>query len=315
MKKVIVTGGAGFIGRWVVKNLLDKGHNVLVLDNLSNSSEENIEEFKDNPNFKFIKGDILDRNILSDLFKNKFDICIHLAAQIDVEESLDNPKKAFDVNVTGTFNLLEETRKSKSKFVLMGTCMVYDVASISKAIDENHHVKPVSPYAASKLAAEALTESYYRGYGLPTAIIRPFNTYGPFQKPNLEGSVVGMFIKRNIDGKDIEVFGDGNQTRDFLYVEDCADFVVKTALSDKADGEIINAGCGKDITIAELAFAITKDKNRIKHIPHHHPQSEIQKLLCDYSKAKEIVGWEPKTSLTEGIKKTEEWFKKKSGGV
>lgn len=304
--KILVTGGVGFIGRWVVKNLLDKNYKVWVLDNLSNSSEENIGEFKDNPNLvEFIKGDILDKALLLDLFKNKFDICIHLAAQVDVQESLENPKKAFDVNVIGTFNLLQEARKYNTKFVLMSTCMVYDVASVLKAIDENHPLKAISPYAGSKLAAEYMTESYYHGYGLPTVIIRPFNTYGPFQKSNLEGSVVGVFLKRNLERKDIDVFGDGNQTRDFLYIEDCADFVVKAALSDMANGEIINAGLGNDITINDLALMIAKDNHVIKHVPHHHPQSEIQKLLCDYSKAKRILGWKPKTTLAEGIRKTE----------
>lgn len=301
---VLVTGGAGFIGRWVVKRLLDSDYKVLVLDNLSNSSEENIEEFKKNPYFSFIKGDILDNDLLNKIFKNHFDICIHLAAQIDVQESLENPKKAIDANIIGTFNLLEKLKNSKAKFVFTSTCMVYDVVSASKAIDENHPVKPVSPYAGSKLAAEHLAMSYYYSYGLPVVIIRPFNTYGPFQKSNLEGSVVGVFLKRNINGEVLEVFGDGNQTRDFLYIEDCADFVVKAALSDKANGQIINAGLGKDISINELAFMITKDKKKIKHVSHHHPQSEIQKLLCDYSKAKQILGWKPKTSLEEGIHKT-----------
>jgi len=307
---ILVTGGAGFIGRWVVKLLLKKCHDIWVLDNLSNSTEKNLNEFKSDPHFKnFVKGDILDRFTVSKIFKNKIDICIHLAAQVDVQESLEDPKKALDVNVIGTFNLLEEARKHNTKFVLMGTCMVYDVASASKSIDENHPVKPLSPYAASKLSAELITESYHYGYGLPTVIIRPFNTYGPFQKSNLEGSVVGVFINRNLAGKELVVYGDGTQTRDFLYVEDCADFIVKAAFSERANGQTINAGLGKDISINELAFMITNDKNRIKHVPHHHPQAEIQKLLCNSSKAKEVLNWVPHTSLVEGIKRTEKSLK------
>ncbi|PKP61385.1 MAG: NAD-dependent dehydratase [Candidatus Altiarchaeales archaeon HGW-Altiarchaeales-1] len=306
--KSLVTGGAGFIGRWVVKRLLDEKHNVWVVDDISNGREENIREFKDNPNFKeFVKGDIRNKDLISDLFKNKFDICIHAAAQINVQESLDNPQKDFEVNVIGTYNILQEALKYKTKVVLLGTCMVYDLSK-GGAITEEHKIKPASPYAGSKVAAEALAESYYHGLGLPVVIVRPFNTYGPFQKANMEGGVVSIFVKRNLEGETLNIFGDGTQTRDLLYVEDCADFIVKAAFSEKAVGEVINAGCGKDISINDLAMLIAKDKNKIKHVSHHHPQSEIPKLLCNYSKAKELLGWEPKVCLEEGIKRLEDWM-------
>jgi len=308
--KLLVTGGAGFIGRWVVKKLLDEKHNVWIVDDLSNGREENIQEFKDNPNFKeFVKGDIRNKDLISDLFKNKFDICIHAAAQINVQESLDNPRKDFEINVIGTYNILNEALKYKTKVVLLGTCMVYDL-SRGGAITEEHKIKPASPYAGSKVAAEALAKSYYYGLGLPVVIVRPFNTYGPFQKANMEGGVVSIFVKRNLEGEPLNIFGDGTQTRDLLYVEDCADFIVKAAFSEKAVGEVINAGCGKDISINDLAMLIAKDKNKIKHVPHHHPQSEIPKLLCDYSKARKLLGWEPKVSLEEGIKRLENWMRK-----
>jgi len=307
--KILVTGGAGFIGRWVVKKLLNGNQNVWVIDDLSNGWEENIREFKDNPNFKeFVKGDIRNKELISELFKNKFDICIHAAAQINVQESLDNPQKYFDVNVIGTYNILQEALKYKAKVVLIGTCMVYGLSN-GDAITEEYKIKPASPYVGSKIAAETLAESYYYGFGLPITILRPFNTYGPFQKSNMEGGVVSIFVKRNLEGKSLNVFGDGTQTRDLLYVEDCADFIIKAAFSEKAVGETINAGLGKDISINDLAMLIVKDKDRIKHVLHHHPQSEIAKLLCDYSKAEKLLGWEPKVSLEEGIKRLEEWMK------
>jgi len=308
--RILVTGGAGFIGRWVVKRLLDDAHEVYVLDNLSNGRKENLEEFQDNSKLHFTMGDIRDKNLVKDLFKNDLETCIHAAAAIEVQDSIEKPKTAFEVNVAGTFNLLEEARKHNTKFVLVGTCMVYDLASASKPINENHPLKPKSPYAGSKLAAENLAESYYHTYDLPVITTRPFNTYGPFQKSNMEGGVVSIFIKQHLEGKMLNVFGDGTQTRDFLYVEDCADFIVKAAFSEDAVGEVINAGSGKDITINDLALLIAKNPNKIKHVPHHHPQSEIPKLLCDRSKAKKLLGWEPKTSLEEGIKKTEEWLKR-----
>jgi len=308
--KILVTGGAGFIGRWVVKKLLDKNHEVVVLDNLSNGRLQNIEEFKDNKNFEFIKGDILDIKLLSKIFKEKkLNTCIHLAAQINVQESLDNPKKSFDCNIVGTYNILEECRRNGTKLVLVGTCMVYDLANVKKPINEKHPVKQKSPYAGSKLAAENLAVSYYYGYELPVVILRPFNTYGPYQKSNMEGGVVNIFIERALKGKPLLVFGDGMQTRDLLYVEDCADFIVKSTFSDKAVGEIINAGSGKDVTINKLAETVSNGKVEIKHVLHHHPQSEIQKLVCDYSKAEKLLGWGPKTSLEEGIEKTKEWIR------
>jgi dTDP-glucose 4,6-dehydratase len=304
---ILVTGGAGFIGRWVVKELLSKKHRVVVLDNLINSSVENIHEFMKNPNFTFIKGDILNQKKLDAIFKRSIDACIHLAAQINVQESIDHPERAFKNNIIGTYNVLEECRKRDAKLILVGTCMVYDMA-VSRPINERHPLKPASPYASSKLAGEELALSYFHAYGLPAVVTRPFNTYGPFQKSNLEGGVMSIFIKRNLEGKPLLIFGDGKQTRDLLYVEDCADFIIRATFSKGAVGEVINAGSGKDVSINDLALMICKDKSRIKHVSHPHPQSEIRRLVCDYSKAKRILGWRPKTSLEEGIKKTTRWL-------
>lgn len=311
--RILVTGGAGFIGRWVVRRLLDDENQVWVLDDLSNGNKENLKEFGNNSNLVVKIGDIKDAGILSKIFNNKFDICIHLAASIIVQESIDNPRKTFENDVIGTFNVLEEARKHNTKFVFMSTCMVYDKASTGGAISETHPTKAASPYAGAKLAGENMTQSYYYAYGLPTVIIRPFNTYGPYQKSTGEGGVISIFIQKELDGDVLNIYGDGTQTRDLMYVEDCAGFVVEAAYSDKANGEILNAGLGEDITINELAGIICKDKKRIRNIKHIHPQSEIPKLLCDYSKTRKLMGWEPKTSLREGINKTREWMKKSAG--
>jgi dTDP-glucose 4,6-dehydratase len=311
--RVLVTGGAGFIGRWVVSRLLqERAHTPLtvsVLDNLSNSSSENIAEFEgEKESFTFIEGDIRNRKLLRSLCKPGFDLLIHLAASINVHESLQNPEETFENDVVGTFNLLEEARKTDTRFVYVSTCMVYARAE-HKAISENDPLSPASPYAGSKLAGENLVESYYRGYGLPVVILRPFNTYGPFQKSNQEGGVVAIFIEKTLKGEEIPIFGDGEQTRDFLYVEDCAEFIVKASFSEAATGQVINAGSGKDVTINELARIACPDEKRILHLPHHHPQSEIRKLLCDAAKAHSLLGWQPRTSLKEGIAKTIAWMR------
>ena len=307
---VLVTGGAGFIGRWVVKKLLDGKHRGGVIDDFSNGSEENIAEFLQNDDFRgLVVAGVEDSKAVNELFyKNKFDVCIHAAAQINVQESIDFPQKSFDSNILGTFNVLEAARKTNCKVVVIGTCMVYDLSS-GTPISEKHEFKALSPYAASKIAAEAMAEAYFHSFGLPVVILRPFNTFGPFQKSNMEGGVVSIFVQRKLNGETIEIFGSGNQTRDLLFVEDCAEFIVEAAFSEKAVGQVLNAGTGKDISINDLAFLIVKDKSRVRHVKHHHPQAEINKLVCDYSKAKKVLGWKPKTKLEEGLAKTEQWLK------
>ena len=305
---VLVTGGSGFIGRWVVKRLLDDKNHVWVLDDLSNGRAENLDEFMDNPNLDITIGDIKDTTLLSRLFRNNFDICIHLAASIVVQDSIDHPRKTFENDVVGTFNVLEEAKRSNTKFVFMSTCMVYDTVSAGGAISETHPTKAASPYAGAKLAGENMVQSYYHAYGLPTVILRPFNTYGPFQKSTGEGGVVSVFIQKELNKDVSNIYGDGTQTRDLMYVEDCAEFVVMAACSNYVNGEILNAGSGEDITINDLAAMICKNPMRIKHVKHIHPQSEIPKLLCDYSKAKEMLGWEPRTNLKKGIGSVKKWM-------
>ncbi|WP_105176148.1 MULTISPECIES: dTDP-glucose 4,6-dehydratase [Clostridium] len=327
---ILVTGGAGFIGRWVVKRLLDDGNKVVALDNLSNGQLENIKEFNGR-DFKFIKGDIQNEADLDEVFKEKYDIIYHLGASINVQDSIDNPRTTFFNDTVGTFNILEKAKtqmfgkKGKMdgdgwivdpsddtypcKVVFMSTCMVYDVAD-DKGIDESHPAKPVSPYGGSKIAAENMVLSYYNAYKLPTVVIRPFNTYGPFQKTGGEGGVVAIFINNSINGKNINIYGSGEQTRDLLYVKDCARFVVMAGYSQKVNGELVNAGTGRDVTVNELAEIIAKDRVKINHVKHIHPQSEIMKLKCNYSKAKQFMDWEPEYTLEQGIKETEQWINK-----
>ena len=309
--KILVTGGAGFIGRWVVDRLLKDGHEVFVIDDFSNGRKDNLEEFLLHPNFiGLTKGVIQNEKLLKQIFaENDFDICYHLAAKINVQDSIDNPRDTFESDVIGTYYLLEQCKKHHVKMVFMSTCMVYDRALDMEGIRETHEVKPASVYAGSKLAAEFLVLSYYHSYGLPVTVLRPFNTYGPYQKTNSEGGVVAIFIQQKLARKPVQIYGDGTQTRDLLYVEDCARFVVEAGYRKEVEGEIVHAGLGKDIAINDLALMIMEDTKLIKHVEHIHPQSEIQKLLCNYEKAKNLLHWEPNYTLEEGIKKTEEWIR------
>ncbi len=304
---ILVTGGAGFIGRWVVKRLLDDSHMVCVLDDLSNGSLDNIKEFKDN--IKFIHGDMKDKSLLQTIFQTKYDICYHLAASINVQDSIDDPLKIFENDTIGTVNILNSCKESNTKIVFMSTCMVYDRASFESGITEKHPTKPASPYAGSKLAAENMVLSYWYAYKLPIVVVRPFNTYGPFQKSSGEGGVVSIFIKRHLENKKLLIYGDGLQTRDLLYVEDCARFVILAGYLDSVNGEIVNAGLGKDIAINDLAMMICNNTAQIEHIKHIHPQSEIPKLLCDYKKAQKLLNWTPQVSLEKGIELTKSWIK------
>lgn len=307
-EEVVVTGAAGFIGRWVVDELLTRGYAVRGFDDLSNGSRRNIQEFDDVDRFSFIKGDVREEGSLDTVFSADTTACIHLAAKIDVHESLEDPQSHFEANVVGTHRILEMCRRTDTRLAVVGTCMVYDVANTRTGIDEYHPVKPASPYAGSKLAGEYLAESYHRGYDLPVVVLRPFNTYGPFQKTSMEGGVVSIFTKRDLEDKPLEIFGDGTQTRDLMYVTDCARFIVDGTFSDAAVGQVLNAGTGRDVSINELAELVATDGTDITHVEHHHPQSEIQTLRCDPTKANELLGWEAEEPLEDGVAQLRSWL-------
>jgi UDP-glucose 4-epimerase len=309
---VVVTGAAGFIGRWVVEELLDRGYDVRGLDDLSNGSRRNVAEFESRDRFDLTVGDVAEDGVVRSLLDEETQACIHLAAEIDVQESLEDPHSHFETNVVGTERVLDACLETDTRLGLVGTCMVYDMVDSEEGIDETHPTKPASPYAGSKLAAENLAESYYYGYDLPVTILRPFNTYGPFQKAGMAGGVVSIFTNRDIEGMPLKIFGDGTQTRDLVYVTDTARFIVDATFSEEAIGEVINAGTGSDISINDLAKLIASEGTEIKHVEHHHPQSEVQKLLGDYEKANELLGWEPEVSLEEGVDRLRTWLQEES---
>jgi nucleoside-diphosphate-sugar epimerase len=313
MTHVCVTGAAGFIGRWVVDELLARGYTVHGVDDLSGGSRENIAAFEDDPDFSFRRGDVRDEGVVEACFEEGVDECLHLAAEIDVHESLEDPGSHFETNVVGTQNVLEACRETEAELTLVGTCMVYDLASGESGIDETHPVEPASPYAGTKLASEEIAMSYYHGYDLPVRVLRPFNTYGPFQRTGSAGGVVSIFLDRDLRDEPLEIYGDGTQTRDLMYVSDCARFIVDAAESDDAVGEVINAGTGRDVSINELAETIATDGTSVEHVEHHHPQSEIPRLRCDPTKAKELLGWEPEYTLESGIEDLRYWLAKRLG--
>ncbi|MCP4591549.1 MAG: NAD-dependent epimerase/dehydratase family protein [bacterium] len=321
--RVLITGGAGFIGRWVVAELLEAGHRVRAFDDCSSGSRANLAEFEHHPGFEGLTvGDVKDRPAVESLFADPVDVCLHLAARINVQQSIDTPQSVLENDVIGTFNLLEAARAQHSrrgapspKVVFVSTCMVYatggDQAGTGK-IDEAHPVQARSPYAACKLAGEHLALSYFHAYGLPVTVLRPFNTYGPYQRTDTEGGVVSVFLQRALTGQPLLVRGDGRQTRDLLYVKDCARFIIQAALNPASNGLILNAGTGADISICDLARRIVGEQGDIRHVSHDHPQAEIPKLLCDPSAARRVLGWRPVYDLQRGLAETKAWVRQTS---
>jgi len=306
--KVLVTGAAGFIGRWVVGELLARGHTVLPVDSLVAGDAANLDEFAGAPGLlPFEQGDVRDAAACR-RWTAGVDAVAHLAASISVQDSIDDPETTFENDVVGTFNVLEGARLSGARVLFMSTCMVYDRASAPEGIAETHPTKPASPYAAAKLSGEALTLSYGHAYGLPTTVVRPFNTYGPYQRSVGEGGVVAIFTRLSLLGERLRIYGDGTQTRDLLYAADCARFVCDALLSEAATGRILNAGTGVDVSVNDLAAAIEPDASRIVHVEHIHPQSEIAVLRCDAREAWRVLGWQPEVPLAEGLRRVRSWM-------
>jgi nucleoside-diphosphate-sugar epimerase len=306
--RVLVTGAAGFIGRWVVAELLERGHRVFAVDNLATGDVSNLDDFAGHAGFDgFEQGDVRDAAACR-RWVHGADAIAHLAASISVQDSIDDPAETFDNDVVGTFRLLEAARAERVRMLFMSTCMVYDRADDASGISESSPTRPASPYAASKLSGEALALSYWHAYGLPTTVVRPFNTFGPFQRSVGEGGVVAIFTRRSILGEELRIYGDGTQTRDLLYVTDCARFVSDALVSDAAVGRILNAGTGVDVSVNQLAAAIEPDPTRIVHVPHIHPQSEIAVLRCDPREAERVLGWRPQVALEQGLGHMRDWM-------
>lgn len=294
---ILVTGGAGFIGSHLVKELVKSGYSVRVLDNLSNGSLENIRDVLGS--IEFIKGDIRDKNVVEDALKG-VDAVVHLAALIDVAESVEKPELYLDVNVNGTFNVTRASRKV-SAFIFASTCAVYG-EPVKIPIGEDHPLSPKSPYAATKIAGEAFVQAYGNLYGYRPVILRFFNVYGPRQSKAYAG-VITEFVKRATSGEPPIIFGDGEQTRDFVHVKDVAKAIIKALDSDNASG-IYNVGSGVAVTINDLAHLILKLAGKENVEPIYGPPrpGDIKHSQANINRAKKELGYNPSVSLEEGIR-------------
>jgi len=306
-KLVLVTGGAGFIGSNLVDRLVKLNAKVTVLDDLFTGDVKNIHSMK---YINFIRGSVTDRNLVKKLVKG-VNLVFHLAAR-NIIVSMKNPYKDLQVNVFGTFNILEAARKYKvERVVYTSSASVYGNGRYLP-INEDDPLNILNPYAASKLSGENYCMAFYETFGVPIAILRYSNVYGYHQSPkNGYCGVISKFFNNARKGKSPEIHGDGEQTRDFTFVEDVVDATLLAAVSPKAEGEIFNVGTGKETSINELARAVIQlTGNSMK--PVYVDRRDIDNLrrrVLNIEKIRKNLKWIPETPLKNGLEKTYEWFK------
>jgi UDP-glucose 4-epimerase len=306
MAKILVTGGAGFIGSHVADSLVSLGHEVVILDDLSTGLKENINEKTD-----FYQMDIRSPELEKVFKEEAFDILCHHAAQVDLRKSMQEPVQDAEINILGSLNLLFCCLKHQvKKIIFASSAGVYGEQEYFPA-DEPHPLKPVAPYSMAKLVVEKYLEFYHRSNGLEYVILRYSNVYGPRQTPIGEAGVVAIFCENLLNDKEARIFGDGKQTRDFVFIED----VVKANVLalDYGKSDIFNVATSVETDINNL-FRSIKEKVGSDQEEIHAPAvaGEQKRSMLDISKATNILGWEPEYALEKGIEKTISFYKNRS---
>jgi len=295
--RILVTGAAGFIGGHLCSKLRKEGHEVVPVDNFFHPS------LAKTPGVRYC--DVRDRKSVFD-FAESVDLVCHLAAQIHTDYSTLHPQETLDINILGTLNVLEACRTLDRPMIFQSTSEVYGTA-VHEAIDEQHPTNPPHVYGVSKLAADRLCGSYYATYGLKVSILRCFNCYGPWQKSDSYGGVISIFVRQALAGEPITVFGDGRQSRDYVFVDDflrAYDVAMKGGIA----GKPMNFGTGVDFSILEIAQAVKKitgSSSPIVHLPSRIP--EVQKLRADITLAARF-GYAPTVTLEEGLRRFIDWY-------
>lgn len=311
-----ITGGAGFIGSTLCERLLQEENKLIVIDNFCDFynpiiKEKNVEKLLKSPNFKLYKADIRDRQMIKNIFReNSIDLVIHLAAMAGVRPSIENPILYQDVNCLGTQNILEEMKNNNiHKLVMASSSSVYGNCK-SVPFNENMIVDfAISPYAATKKANEVMCHVYHQIYGFNVMLLRFFTVYGPRQRPDL---AINKFTRLMIEGKEIPMFGDGKTSRDYTYIDDIVDGIIRSCeycLNNNNVYEILNIGSSNPISLKTMIKTIGKIldvKPKIKELPMQ--QGDVERTYADISKAKKLIGYEPKISFELGIKKFIRWY-------
>ncbi len=299
MAKCLVVGGAGFIGSHVTDKLVELGHSVSVIDNLSTGNRKNV-----NKKAEFFEKDI--REDLSDIFNKGFDYVFHLAAQVNVRKSLENPVKDAETNIIGSLNVLDNCVKFKvRKFIFSSTGGAIYSPNAKLPCKEDSEKEPLSPYGVAKFTVENYLRIFKNVFGLNYACLRYSNVYGPRQDAKGEAGVISIFISRAINNEDLIIFGDGEQTRDFIYVKDVVDANIKAM---NLEGTY-NVATMKETMISELAKEIIKLVGSDSKIVYGNEiKGELKRNVLSYARLKN-KGWTPKYNLDNGLRETVEWFK------
>lgn len=311
MSKILLTGGAGFIGSNILAYLLKNNHSVTCVDNLSTGSISNIDEFLNHPNLEFVKGDIVDYDTVIDAMDG-VEFVLHQAALGSVPRSIDEPRTSNKVNVEGTLNVFNAAVEKKVKKV------VYAASSStygdSKMLPKVEHTigKPLSPYAVTKLVNELYADVFYKVYGLQSIGLRYFNVFGPKQNPKGPyAAVIPAFIHAFLKGEPPTINGDGEQSRDFTYIDNVVQANIKAMLSDNsASNEIFNVACGEQMSLNEL-FKQLNIISGLKLKPRYAPprKGDVKHSLADISKARKMLEYSPDILSKEGLALTYQWFK------
>jgi len=317
--KILITGGCGFIGRNLIQKLLQRGDRVRVLDNLSVGTKEKLESVsalelgdswpKDSHHVSLVVGDIRDKGVCVHATEGA-DAVVHLAAQCGVIPSIENPLFDCETNVLGMVNVLQSSVENKvSQFVMASSSA--PLGETTPPIHEEMVPKPLSPYGASKLAGEGYCSAYFHSFGLNTAVLRFSNVYGPGS--GHKGSVVALFFKRAMEGLPIIIYGSGNQTRDFIFIEDLCD-AITGALDSNVGGEVFQIATFKENTVNKIAELVKKlverdTERKVEILFEKERKGEVIRSYSDISKAGKLINYHPKYALETGMEKTWEWFR------
>lgn len=317
MKTYFITGGAGFIGSSLTERLLREGNKVVVIDNFCDFynpkiKENNISKFENNENYKIYRKDIRDRQAIKKIFdENKIDIVMHLAAMAGVRPSIENPVLYQEVNCMGTQNILEEMKEHNIKnLVMASSSSVYGNCKEVPFREDMIVDYAISPYAATKKANEVMTHVYHKLFGMNVMMLRFFTVYGPKQRPDL---AINKFTRLMIDDKEIPMFGDGTTSRDYTYIDDIVDGIIKScdySMNHQNVYEILNIGNSSPISLKEMINVIGQVlgvKPKINQLPMQ--PGDVERTYADISKAEQLIGYEPKVSFKQGIQNFVDWYK------
>lgn len=307
-KRILVTGGAGFIGSELVTQLAAAGHRVIVVDNLVNGKRANLAHLAD-ADVELVEVDIRQREVIARLLQG-VEIVYHLAC-LGVRHSLHDPFENHDVNATGTLILLDLARRADvPRFVYVSSSEVYGTARWVPMTEE-HPTYPMTVYGGGKLAGECYTRAFWESYRYPTVVVRPFNSFGPRSHHEGDsGEVIPKFMLRAMAGLPMVIFGDGTQTRDFTYVSDTARGIMLAGMVDAAIGGTFNLGQGREISINELARTVAMVVGRPDAaIVYDSPRpGDVLRLYADSTRAQHVLGFTPTVSLQEGLQRLQEWY-------